>query len=124
MSTLPAKRKCQKSHCSLVSSVASAPQFRYRMRLSGLRALCFDTASISAEPTLEPVQCITNGMFWSVMFFSAISASAGCSLSSNGTSSNLRPSAPPAAFFRAMMNWKTFRNSSPPEANGPENGSV
>src|SRR5271163_4612240 len=77
MSTLPAKRKCQKSHCSLVSSVASAPQFRYTMRLSGLRALCFDTASIRAAPTFDPVQCITNGMFWSVMLFSAISASAG-----------------------------------------------
>src|SRR6185437_3576539 len=37
-----------------------------------------------AEPTFEPTQCMTNGMFWSVMFFNAISASAGCSLSSNG----------------------------------------
>ena len=40
MPTLAAKRKCQKLHCSLVSSVASAPQFRYRTRLSGLRSLC------------------------------------------------------------------------------------
>ena len=65
------------------------------MRLSGLRALCFSTPSISAAPTLEPLHCMTNGMFWSVMLLSAISASAGCVLSSNATSSNFWPSAPP-----------------------------
>ena len=73
------------------------------MRLSGLRALCLATPSSSAAPTLEPVHCMTKWMFWSAAFLSAISASAGCSLSSKVTSSNLRPSAPPCALMRSRM---------------------
>ncbi len=36
--------------------------------------------SIIAAATFEPMHCSTNGMFWSIADFSAISASAGCSL--------------------------------------------
>ena len=69
------------------------------MRLSGLRSLCFLTPSIRAAAMLEPVHCMMNGMFWSVALFSAISASDGCDLLSNGTSSNFLPSAPPLALM-------------------------
>ena len=71
------KRKCQKLHFSLVSSVATAPQLMYRMRFSGLRALCLSTASISAAAMLDPLQCTMKGAFWSVAAFRASSASAG-----------------------------------------------
>ncbi len=71
----------------------------YRMRLSGLRVLCFSTASISAAAMFEPLQCTRNGAFWSVALFSASSASAGCDLLSKGIISNLRPSAPPVALM-------------------------
>ncbi len=65
------------------------------MRLSGLRLLCLSTASIRAAAMFEPLHCMMNGMFWSVALLSAISASDGCDLLSNGTSSNFLPSAPP-----------------------------
>ena len=48
---------------------------------------------------LEPLHCMMKGMFWSVALFSAISASDGCDLLSNGTSSNFLPSAPPLALM-------------------------
>jgi len=41
---------------------------------------------------------MTNGMFWSVMFFNAISASAGCSLSSNGAVAEVSQLAEPEAW--------------------------
>ena len=65
------------------------------MRLSGLRLLCLSTASIKAAAMFEPLHCMMKGMFWSVALLSAISASDGCDLLSNGTSSNFLPSAPP-----------------------------
>ena len=48
---------------------------------------------------LEPLHCMMKGMFWSVALLSAISASDGCDLLSNGTSSNFLPSAPPFALM-------------------------
>ena len=48
---------------------------------------------------LEPLHCMMKGMFWSVALLSAISASDGCDLLSNGTSSNFLPSAPPLALM-------------------------
>src|SRR5437016_1569043 len=59
---------------------------------------------ISAEPTFDPTQDMTRGRFWSVTLFSAISASAGCNLSSKVTSSNFLPSAPPLALMLSMIN--------------------
>ena len=73
---------------------------------------------------LEPLHCMMKGMFWSVALFSAISASDGCDLLSNGTSSNFLPSAPPLALMKSMMYCICFRLASPTCANGPESGSV
>ena len=94
------------------------------IRLSGLRSLCFSMPSINAAAMFDPLHCMMNGMFWSVALLSASSASLGCDLLSNGTSSNLRPSAPPLELMKSMMKFICLRLASPTCANGPDSGSV
>ena len=70
-------RKCQKLHCSLVSSGARAPQLTSTTRCAGSRAFCLSTPGISAAPTFDGPQFITIEMLSSTIFCNVISASAG-----------------------------------------------
>src|SRR3954470_17947520 len=70
------------------------------------------------------MHCSTNGMFWSVTDFSAISASAGVILSSKVTSSNFLPRAPPRSLVLFSAYVSIFSQASPLAAKAPENGAI